>query len=82
MCEEDKAIGLGRAEIKRDGSHPLGVPLGEADVGLGSLEGDGVQGGHVLTLVGHLPLDFHLWVHDSSQAGQLKSDVVVLIHHL
>uniref|UniRef100_A0A8C4I1Y3 Uncharacterized protein n=1 Tax=Dicentrarchus labrax TaxID=13489 RepID=A0A8C4I1Y3_DICLA len=51
MGEEDKAVGLGRAEIERDGSHPLGVPLGEADVGLGSLERNGVQGGHILTLV-------------------------------
>lgn len=82
MGEEDEAIGLSCAEIKRDGSHPLGVPLGEADVGLGGLEGNGIQSGHVLTLVGYLSLDFHLRVHNPSQAGQLEPDVIVLIYHL
>lgn len=82
MGEEDKAIRLGCAEIERDGSHPLGVPLGETDVGLGSLERNGVQSGHIFTLVGNLTLDFHLWVHNASQAGQFKTDVIVLIHHL
>lgn len=82
MGEEDEAIGLGSAEIKGNGSHPLCVPLGQADVGLWSLERNGVQGGHILTLVGHFTLDFHLRVHNSSKAGQFKTDVIVLIHHL
>uniref|UniRef100_A0A3P8TGW3 Uncharacterized protein n=1 Tax=Amphiprion percula TaxID=161767 RepID=A0A3P8TGW3_AMPPE len=80
--EQDEAVGFSRAEIKRDGSHPLGVPLGEADVGLGGLKRNRVEGCHVLTLVEHLTLDLHLRVHDSSQTGQLQTDVVVLIHHL
>lgn len=82
MGEENEAVGLCCAEIERDGSHPFGVPLGEADVGLRSLERNRVQGGHILTLVGNLTLDFHLRIHNSSQAGQLKTDVIVLIHHL
>lgn len=82
MGEEDEAVGLSCAEIKRDGSHPLSVPLWETDEGLGGLERNGVQGGHILTLVGHLTLDLHLRVHNASQAGQLKTDVIVLIHHL
>uniref|UniRef100_A0A8C2XDS8 Uncharacterized protein n=1 Tax=Cyclopterus lumpus TaxID=8103 RepID=A0A8C2XDS8_CYCLU len=64
--QADEAVGLSCAEIKRDGSHPLGVPLWEADVGLRSLERNGVQSGHILTLVGHLTLDFHLRVHNAS----------------
>lgn len=82
MGEEYEAVRLCGAEIERDGSHPLGVPLGEADVGLRSLERNGVQGGHILTLVGNLTLDFHLGVHNSSQTGQLKTDVIIFIHHL
>uniref|UniRef100_A0A8D0AFE1 Uncharacterized protein n=1 Tax=Sander lucioperca TaxID=283035 RepID=A0A8D0AFE1_SANLU len=73
---------LSRAEIERDGSHPLGVPLWEADVGLGSLKRNGVQSGYIFTLVGYFTLDFHLRVHNASQPGQLKTDVIVLIHHL
>jgi len=80
--EEDEAVGLGGAEIKRNGSHPLGVPFGEADVGLGCLKRNGVQSGHVLTLVGHLALDLHLGVQESSHSGQLEADVIVFIHHL
>lgn len=82
MGEEDQAIGFRGAEVKGDGSHALGVPLGEADEGFRGLEGDGVQRGHVLTLVRHLTLDFHLGVHDASEAGQLQSNVIVLVHHL
>lgn len=69
MGEQDEAIWLGGAEVKRNGSHSLGVPLGEADVSLGGLKGNGVQGGHILTLVGHITLDLHLRVHNSSQTG-------------
>lgn len=82
MGEEDQAVGLRGAEIKGDGSRPLGVPLGEADEGLRGFERNGVQGGHVLTLVRNLTHDFHLEVHDPGQAGQLQANVVVLVHHL
>lgn len=82
VSEEDESIGLSRSEIKRDGSHPLGVPFGETDVGLWGLKGNGVQRGHIFTLVRHLTLDLHLCVQNSSHPRQLKADVVVLIHHL
>ena len=82
MGEEDKAVGFSCAEIKGNGSHSLCVPLREADVGLGSLERNGVKSGNILTLVGHLPLDFHLRVHNPSKAGQLETDVIVLVDHL
>ena len=80
--EEDEAVGLGGAKVEGDGAHALGVPLGQADVGLGGLEGDGVQGGHVLALEDHVALDLHLGVHDAGQAGKLQTDVVVLVNHL
>uniref|UniRef100_A0A4W6CUR3 Uncharacterized protein n=1 Tax=Lates calcarifer TaxID=8187 RepID=A0A4W6CUR3_LATCA len=35
MGEEDEAIGLSCSEIERNGSHPLGVPFGKADVSSG-----------------------------------------------
>lgn len=82
MGKEDESIGLSRTEIERDGSHPLGVPLGETDIGLRGFERNWVKGSHIFTLVGYLTLDFHLGVHNSSQTGQLKTDVIVLIHYL
>ena len=82
LGKEDQAVGLGRAEVEGDGSHTLGVPLGQAEVGLGRLKGDGVQDGHVLALEHHVALHLHLGVHDASQTRQLQADVVVLIHHL
>lgn len=80
--EEDQAIGLGGAEVKGDGAHALGVPLGQRQVGLGGLEVDRIKGGDVLALEHHVTLEFHLGVNDAGQAGQLQADVVVLVHHL
>lgn len=80
--EQYEAVGLCGAEVEGNGSHPLGVPLGKADVGLRSLKRNRVQRGHVLTFVRHIALDFHLRVHDSSKPRQFQSDVVVFIHHL
>lgn len=82
MGKEDESIGLSRTEIERDGSHPLGVPLRETDIGLRGFKRNWVKGGHIFTLVGYLTLDFHLGVHNSSQTGQLKTDVIILIHYL
>uniref|UniRef100_A0A3B5QVS1 Uncharacterized protein n=1 Tax=Xiphophorus maculatus TaxID=8083 RepID=A0A3B5QVS1_XIPMA len=67
VSEEDESIGLSRAE---------------ANVRLWSLKGDWVQCGHILTFVGHLTLDFHLWIQNPSHPGQLQTDVIVLVHHL
>uniref|UniRef100_A0A8C6NZV5 Uncharacterized protein n=1 Tax=Nothobranchius furzeri TaxID=105023 RepID=A0A8C6NZV5_NOTFU len=82
MSEQDESVGLGCTEIKRYGPHPLGVPLGETDVGLRSLKGNRVQCCHVLTPVGHLTLYLHLWVQEPSHPRQFQTDVIVLVHHL
>uniref|UniRef100_A0A8C7VY86 Uncharacterized protein n=1 Tax=Oncorhynchus mykiss TaxID=8022 RepID=A0A8C7VY86_ONCMY len=58
-------------EVKGDRTHSLGVPLGEAEVGVGALEVDRVQGGHVLTLKHHVTLELHLGVYDAGQTGEL-----------
>lgn len=80
--EQDESVGFRGPEVKGDGAHSLGVPLGQAYVGLGGLEGDRVQRGHVLTLKHHIPLDLHLGVHDMRQTGELQTDVVILVDHL
>lgn len=80
--EEDQAVRLGGAEVEGDGAHALCVPLGQCQVGIGGLEVDGVKGGDVLALEHNVTLEFHLGVHDAGQAGQLKADVIVLVHHL
>lgn len=48
VAEQQEAAGLRGAEVEGDGPRLLGVPLGQGDVGLGGLKGDGVQGCHVL----------------------------------
>lgn len=80
--EEDEAVGLCSTEVKGDGTHTLGVPFGQADVGFGRFKGNGVQRRHVLTLEVGVTLDLHLWVSDPSQTGQLQTDVVVFVDNL
>uniref|UniRef100_A0A8C9YYC0 Uncharacterized protein n=1 Tax=Sander lucioperca TaxID=283035 RepID=A0A8C9YYC0_SANLU len=48
VAEQQEPAGLRSAEVEGDRSRLLGVPLGQGDVGLGGLKGDGVQGRHVL----------------------------------
>ena len=80
--EEYQPVGLGGAEVKRDGAHAFGVPFRQGQVGVGRLEVDGVEGGNVFALEDHIALEFHLGVHDAGEAGKLQPDIVVLIHHL
>uniref|UniRef100_A0A3P8XRK9 Uncharacterized protein n=1 Tax=Esox lucius TaxID=8010 RepID=A0A3P8XRK9_ESOLU len=77
-----QSVGFGGPEVKRNGAHPLGVPLGQAEVGFWAFKVDGVQGGHILTLKHNVPLQLHLGVHDAGQAGEFQADVIVLIDHL
>ena len=56
--------------------------LFRSDEGVRGLEGDGVEGGYVLTLEGHQPMDLHVGVALLGQARQLETYIVVLIHHL
>ena len=55
VAEEHQAVGLRGAEVEGDGARLLGRPLAQRHVGLGRVEGDGVQGGHALALEGHHP---------------------------
>lgn len=80
--EEDQPVGFGGAEVEGDGAHPFGVPLGQGQVRIRRLKVDGVQRRNIFTLEGNVPLQFHLRVDDASQAGQLQTDVIVLVHHL
>lgn len=48
VAEQQESAGLRSAEVEGDRARLLGVPLWQGDVGLGGLEGDGVQGRHVL----------------------------------
>jgi len=80
--EEYQPVGFGRAEVKGDGAHAFGVPFWQREVGVWTLKVDGVEGGNVFTLENHVALEFHLWVNYAGKAGELQSDIVVLIHHL
>uniref|UniRef100_A0A3B5KM80 Uncharacterized protein n=1 Tax=Takifugu rubripes TaxID=31033 RepID=A0A3B5KM80_TAKRU len=82
VAEEQKAVGLRGAEVKRDGARLLGVPLVENYERLGCLERDGVQGSHVLTLEGHGAVDLHLGIAQLGQPGQFESHVIVFVHNL
>ena len=53
MAEEHQPVGLRGPEVEGDGARLLGRPLAQRHVGLGRVEGHGVQGGHALTLEGH-----------------------------
>ena len=55
VAEEHQAVGLRGPEVERDGARLLGRPLAQCHVGLGRVEGHGVQGGHTLALEGHHP---------------------------
>uniref|UniRef100_A0A3Q3WFV3 Secreted protein n=1 Tax=Mola mola TaxID=94237 RepID=A0A3Q3WFV3_MOLML len=48
VAEQQEPAGLRCAKVKGDGACPLGVPLGQGDVRLRGLKGDGVQGRNVL----------------------------------
>lgn len=82
MGEEDESVGFGGPEIEGDGADPLGIPLGQAEVGIRALKVDWVQGGYVFTLKHHFPLELHLGVYDAGQTGELQTDVVILVDHL
>uniref|UniRef100_A0A3B3CPQ5 Uncharacterized protein n=1 Tax=Oryzias melastigma TaxID=30732 RepID=A0A3B3CPQ5_ORYME len=82
LGEEDQPVGFGGAEVERDGAHAFGVPLGQSQEGIGRLKVDGVQSGNVFTLEDNVALKLHLRVVDAGEPGELKPDVVVLIHHL
>jgi len=82
VAEQQEAAGLRGAEVKGDGSRLLGVPLRQRDEGLGGLEGDGVQGRHVLAAEHQVAAQGDLGVALDGQLGQLQLEVVVLVHHL
>uniref|UniRef100_A0A8C8UJ92 Uncharacterized protein n=1 Tax=Peromyscus maniculatus bairdii TaxID=230844 RepID=A0A8C8UJ92_PERMB len=82
LAEEQQPIGLRGSEVQRDGACALGAPAGQGDKGLGTLKGHGVQGSHILTAKGQVPLQLHLRVPFLSQAGQLQLEVIVLVDHL
>lgn len=82
VAEEQKAIWLRGAEVKRDGACLLGVPLVENYERLRRLERDRVQGSHILTLKGHGAMDLHLGIAQLGQPGQFEPHVIVFVHNL
>uniref|UniRef100_A0A4W3GCI5 Uncharacterized protein n=1 Tax=Callorhinchus milii TaxID=7868 RepID=A0A4W3GCI5_CALMI len=82
VAEEEEAVGFGGAEVEGDGARLLGVPPGQRDVGLGGLEGHGVQRCHVLAPENQVTVDLHLGVPLLGQPRQLQLEVIVLVDHL
>lgn len=82
VAEQQQAAGLGGAEVEGDGAGLLGVPARQGDVGLGRLEGHGVEGRHVLAAEHQVPVQTDLRVSLDGQTRQLQLEVVVLVDHL
>lgn len=82
VAEQQESAGLGGAEIEGYGAGLLGVPARQGDVGLGRLEGHGVEGRHVLAAEHQVAMQTDLWVSLDGQTGQLKLEVIVLIDNL
>lgn len=62
MTEEKQAAGFRRPEVERDGTRLFGVPARECDVGLGCLEGHGVERCYVLTAEHQVTVETDLWI--------------------
>uniref|UniRef100_A0A8C5HDC7 Uncharacterized protein n=1 Tax=Gouania willdenowi TaxID=441366 RepID=A0A8C5HDC7_GOUWI len=60
VAEQQQAVGLRGAEVKRHGPRLLGVPPGQRQVGRRRLEGDGFQGLHVLAAEDQVAMDTDL----------------------
>lgn len=67
VAEKQQAAGLAGAEVKGDGSRPLGVPPGQSQVCRGRVEGDRLQGLHVLAQEDQVTMDTDLRVSLLSQ---------------
>lgn len=82
VAEEQESAGLCGAEVKGDGACLLCVPFGQRDVGLGGLEGDGVQRCHIFTTEHKVAVQGNFGVPLDGQPGKLELEVIVLVHHL
>lgn len=82
VAEQQESAGLRGAEVKGDGARLLCVPLGQRDVGLRGLEGDGIQRCHILATEHEVAVQGYFGVPLDGQPGKLEFEVVVLVHHL
>uniref|UniRef100_A0A3Q3N554 Uncharacterized protein n=1 Tax=Mastacembelus armatus TaxID=205130 RepID=A0A3Q3N554_9TELE len=62
MTEQQQAVGFGGAEVKRYGPCLLGVPPGQCQVGRWRVEGDRLQGFHILAAEYQVTMDTDLRV--------------------
>lgn len=69
VAEQKESAGLRGTEVEGDGARLLGVPLGQRDVGLGGIEGDGVQGCHVLAAKHQVTIQGYFGVPLDGQPG-------------
>ena len=67
MAEQQQAVGLGGAEVKRYGARLLRVPPGQCQVGRRCVEGDWLQSFHVLAAEYQVTMDTDLRVSLFSQ---------------
>lgn len=82
VAEQQESTWLRGAEVKGDGARLLCVPLGERDVGLGGLEGDGIQRCHILATEHKVAVQGNFGVPLDGQPGKLELEVIVLVHDL
>ncbi|KAJ0004498.1 hypothetical protein NQD34_010712, partial [Periophthalmus magnuspinnatus] len=68
VSEEEEPAGLAGAEVQGDGSSPLGVPLGQRQVRVGSVKGDWFKGLNTLTAELQITMDTDPWVLQLGQA--------------
>lgn len=82
MAEQQQAAGLCGAEVKRYGARLLCVPPGQCQEGKRCVEGDGLQGLHVLAAEDQVTMDTDLRVPLFSQPRQFQSKLIILVDHL
>lgn len=82
MAEQHKAAGLCGAEVERYGPRFLCVPPGQCQVGRRRVEGDRLQGFHILAAEYQVTMDTDLGVSLFSQPWQFESKLIILVDHL
>ena len=82
VTEQQQAAGLRCAEVKRNGARLLRVPPGQRQVGSRRVEGDRLQGLHVLAAEYQVTMDTDPGVLLFRQPWQFQSKLIVLVDHL
>lgn len=82
VAEQQEAAGLCGAEVKRYGARLLCVPPGQCQVGRRRVEGDRLQGFHILAAEYQVTMDTDPRVSLFCQLWQFQPKLIILVDHL